>query len=365
VVLALNDLTARPLRTLLTGLSLLMGVLGIIFGWVLTDTIEFYRYHPELLGLVYDAMVTSDTLTANQIERRLQRAPGVTGFYREQTVKVKTADGISFRVHAVEGDLAVFPFPIMAGRFFRPQTNEAIAGRGLLDWLGLQVGDTLTVQVVDGNSRTITWQIVGEYLEPANNGQMLMVNLASLRQAAPAIGAAYYLKLDPQADPLQLKQYLAPSADSNISLVMTGEAIPDSVRYLQVAIFALAAIVVGVALVNVFNMALQATREKMRLLGILKAVGMAPAQVVWMLCLSMGCLGLGVTLVGVPLGWWGTWLLLTYLARTYGFAAELPLVFNGWYGILVPGMLVLSMAGSLLPAWQAARAPIVPVLRGE
>ena len=31
-----------------------------------------------------------------------------------------------------------FSFQILEGRFFQPGSNEAIAGKGLLEWLGLQ-----------------------------------------------------------------------------------------------------------------------------------------------------------------------------------------------------------------------------------
>jgi len=43
LVLGLNDAFVRPLRALLTGLNLTLGVMGIVFGLALSDTLQAYR----------------------------------------------------------------------------------------------------------------------------------------------------------------------------------------------------------------------------------------------------------------------------------------------------------------------------------
>jgi putative ABC transport system permease protein len=266
----------------------------------------------------------------------------------------------------VEGDLSAFPFHISEGRFFRPDSNEAIVGRGLLDWLGLKVGDSLTLTLKDEERRATTWKIVGVYPEPADAGQRMIVSLSSAsgldRHAVPD---TYYLKLAPGADTAKLRAYLEPEKESDLSLILVEEAIPSSVIYLQLAVFMLGGILIGIAVINVFITSLLATQEKLRVVGILKTVGMVPAQVVAMINTAAGALGLLAVLVGIPVGLALTGGMLTALSNVYGFG-QVSLSFNMWVvTLLVPLIVFVSLLGSFIPARWAARLSIVRVLREE
>ena len=214
LTLGLNDTFARPLRALLTGLNLTLGVMGIVFGLALSHTLQTYRENPALLGIVYDASVSRQQSTDSRAQRVLSQAPGVNAFYGEKQFQVQTRSGETFTLRAVTGDLSAFPFHITEGRFFQPETNEAIVGHGLLDWLGLKVGDTLTLTLEDEPRHDVTWTIVGVYPEPADAGQRMIVSLLSAsgldRHAAPDM---YYLKLSSGADTAKLRAYLEPNKD--------------------------------------------------------------------------------------------------------------------------------------------------------
>jgi len=363
LAIGLNDVFAKPFRSFITGLNLTLGVIGIIFGLTLNSTIETYSADPSLLGIVYDALVTRQETGHRRTESLLDSAPGVEAFYSQHIVEAETPAGQSFEIKAVEGDLAAFSFVIPQGHFFTPNTDEAIAGQGLLDWLDLDVGDELTALIDD---KLITWRIVGQYTEPVNSGQMLMVSLPALAQRVrEAKPTSYYLKLAPNADPTQLKEYLSPKPDADLNLTLVGEAIPDSIVYLQMGIFALAAILIGIALVNVFNTSLQSTQEKLRAIGILKTLGMTPAQVSTMVNTTAGFLGFVATLVGIPLGWGLTNASLAMFSQAYGFG-QVAVTLNAVYVILLfPLMVGISMLGSFIPGRQAANLVIVRTLRHE
>jgi putative ABC transport system permease protein len=366
LTLGLNDAFVRPLRALLTGLNLTLGVMGIVFGLALSNTLQTYRENPALLGVVYDASVSRQQSTDSRVQRILDQAPGVEAFYGEEQFQVQTRGGNTFTLRAVEGNLSAFPFHISEGRFFQPDTNEAIVGRGLLDWLGLRVGDTLTLTLKDKPRHAVTWTIVGVYPEPADAGQRMMVNLSSAsgldRHAAPDM---YYLKLAPGADTVKLRAYLEPSKDSDLTLTMVEDAIPSTVVYLQLAVFMLGGILIGIAIVNVFITSLLATQEKLRVVGVLKTVGMTPAQVVAMINTAAGILGLLSVLIGVPVGLVLTGGMLTALSNVYGFG-QVSVSFDWWAGaLLLPLILVVSLIGSYIPARWAARLAIVRVLREE
>jgi len=366
IVLGLNDTFVKPFRSFLAGLNLVLGVIGIVFGLALSDTLETYKENPALLGIVYDAIVTRQQVSDHLTERRLMKAPGVDAFYGELQVKGWTPDERTFKVRAMDGELDQFPFQILEGRFFQPGTHEAIAGKGLLTWLGLEVGDAITLRLEEKDGPAATWVIVGVYPEAADAGQRLMVDLSSLRRLVKNNDpTTYYLKLSPAADIPGLRSYLSPRKDSAISLVTLEEPIPDSVIYLQAAIFALAGILIAIALVNVLIMSLLAAQEKMRTIGILKTVGMTPAQVVVMFNATAASLGTLAVLIGIPMGLFVTRDLLSILSDSFGFGKISVSLDLTQAVILIPFIILVSIFGSYLPARWAANLFIVRVLRKD
>jgi putative ABC transport system permease protein len=366
IVLGLNDIFGKPFRSFLAGLNLVLGVIGIVFGLALSDTIKTYKENPALLGIVYDAIVTRQQASDRLTQRRLINAPDVESFYGELQVTAWAGDERSLKVRAVDGELDEFPFQILEGRFFQPGTNEAIAGKGLLTWLGLEVGDTITLRLEEKDGPAATWVIVGVYPEPADAGQRLLVNLSSLsRLVKNSDPRTYYLKLSPTADIQGIRNYLAPRKDSDISFAMVGESIPDSVIYLQAAVFALAGILIVIALVNVLIMSLLAAQEKVRTVGILKTVGMTPAQVVTMFNTTAASLGALAVFIGIPTGLWMTKDLLSIMSDSFGFG-KINVSLDPTQAVsLIPFIIIVSIFGSYLPARWAANLFIVRVLRKD
>jgi len=362
--LGLNDLAAKPFRSLMTGFNLTLGVIGIVFGLTLNQTLETYRTRPELLGLVHDGMVTRRMISDGKTQHLLNQAPTVQAYYREALIEVETPQEQSFKVRAVEGDLTAFPFQIEKGRFFEPNTYEAVAGRGLLDWLDLDVGDELVIEFEDRPGRRVTWEIVGQYPEPTDQGKLMMVSLSTAsRWTSSAEPDTYFLRLSDECPVSQLTAYLKQNSGDDLNLTLAEQAIPDDVVYLQIAIFALGAILIGIALVNVFNTSLLAMQEKTRDIGIFKTVGMTPAQVMTMVNTSAACLGLVAAVVGVPAGYALTKGILASLSETYGFGRVHVDLSPLRVALLVPLAVLASIAGSILPGRRAARLSIVSVLR--
>ncbi len=365
-ILGLDEIFAKPWRSGLTALNLTLGVVGIVFGLTINETLTAYKANPALMGIMYDAVVTRDETSHSQAQHLLETAPGIEAFYGQHMIDSKTLSGETFQIRAVEGNLAAFPFKIIEGRFFQPDSDEAIAGQGLLDWLGLRVGDELTIVLDKADSRPVTWRIVGQYAEASNAGQMMMVSLpVAAHTLKPLKPTEYYLKLSAGADIGQLKRLLQPGRQPDLTLTLVEQAIPWSIFYLQLAIFVLAAVLIGMALVNVFNTALLAVQEKLRTVGVLKTVGMTPGQVVAMVNTTAGILGLAAVVLGIPVGLVFTQGMLNVLASNFGFG-QVEVTLNLYYILLlIPLMIGVSVAGSFIPARQAAAAPIVNVLRRE
>jgi putative ABC transport system permease protein len=328
--------------------------------------LDTYRTTPRLLGIVYDATVSRNRWSNAKTRHYIERTPGVSAYYAEALVEVETPAGQSFQIRAVEGDLEDFPFVIEEGRFFRPGTHEVIAGRGLLDWLDVQVGDEIKLFFDERKRRLVTWRIVGQYPEPVNTGEMLMADLSVIqtldRDVEPR---TYFMKLAVDHNKHILKRHLEPREDADLHLTWVGQAIPDVVYYLQLAIFALSAILIGIAMVNVFNTSLLSVQEKLRSVGVLKTLGMTPGQVITMITSTAAVLAMMASALGLPLGWLLTRSLITNLSTSYGFG-HAHVTFNPAYALaLFPLTMIVSIMGSLLPARRAARLSIVDVLRKE
>jgi len=366
LTLGVNEILANALRSLMTGVNLTLGVLGIVFGLTLNGTLDVYRQNPSLLGIVHDAQVTRQRTGDLQTCHLLERAPGVDAFYSELRLEAEIPEERAFTVRAVDGDLHAFPFHISEGRMLRPNTNEAIAGRGLLNWLDLSVGDEVTLVLEDRETHPIVFKIVGQYPEPANMGQMMMVSWPAIDRWVQGLEPrTYLLQLTPDHDPERLKAFLEPGRDPDLNLTFLENAFPDDVVYLQMAIFGLSVILIGIALINVFNTTLLAMQEKMRTIGILKTIGMTPLQVLGMFTMAAGFLGFLATLLGLPLGISFTKGLLTVLSSHFGFGEVVVNIHPLYAFLLVPLMIGVSILGSLIPGRWATRVSIVDVLRSE
>jgi putative ABC transport system permease protein len=171
--------------------------------------------------------------------------------------------------------------------------------------------------------------------------------------------------LSPDCQHARLKSYIEPDTDSDLNLVLVDQAIPNSVIYLQLAILALSGVLIGIALINVFNTSMLAVQEKLKAVGVLKTLGMTPAQVVTMVNATAGFLGLLATMVGIPLGLVFTSKLLYMMSISRGFG-EVSVSLNILYIFLViPLIVTVSVMGSVVPGRKAARLSIVSVLRNE
>jgi putative ABC transport system permease protein len=132
---------------------------------------------------------------------------------------------------------------------------------------------------------------------------------------------------------------------------------------------ALALILGAIAGLGVFNSLLLTTRERARDIAILKTLGMTPRQVEGMVLASAFALGVVGALLGVPVGI----VLYNYLIQAMAALANFTLSNQALIGEINPVNLVavalagilVALAGAILPARWAARAPVVSVLNLE
>ncbi|MFF8657234.1 ABC transporter permease [Streptomyces huasconensis] len=270
-------------------------------------------------------------------------------------------------VVAFTGDASWGGYTMVSGRWLdRP--GEAVVPTPFLDATGSRVGDTVTL---DGLAEPVTVRIVGEVLDPRNDGMQVFTDASTLAAAHPDLTeTSHHIAVAPGTDAAvhtdALNRRLAPlGATAQVGGLDAGG---DMVVTLNALSVTLALMLVAVAALGVLNGVLLDTRERVRELGVHKALGMTPRQTIAMVVTSVVVTGLVAGALGVPLGVALRGRVLPAMGDSVGL--RLPdSVLAGYDGAeLLPlalGGLVIAMLGALLPAGWAARTRTATALRTE
>ena len=254
---------------------------------------------------------------------------------------------------------------LVAGRWLDGPGEAVVTGRFLTaSHAGL--GDTLTVTNGD---RTAELEIVGEAFFLTDDGMTLLTGMSTLADLGlPADATQFHVFVDPGTD---VDGYLT---DLRADLPMHSWASETSMDESGV-IVAMDALIVMLTLLlvvagglGVLNTVLLDTRERAHDLGIVKALGMTPQQVLAMVLTSVAGIGVVAATIGVPLGVALHHMLVPRMVGITG--ARLP---AGDIAVYQPGLIVLlilggaavAIVGALAPAAWAATARTVTTLRAQ
>ncbi|WP_141726425.1 ABC transporter permease, partial [Actinacidiphila rubida] len=196
---------------------------------------------------------------------------------------VRTGDTTALHPDLVRGRWVSGPGEVVADSTFWHQQGLSLGRRVVLrDAAGRQVVETVVGEQTDGWDLTSTdWnRFVG--LNSTRRATEFSVGLAKGADAHAYAAAAR--RLDPGLRP-SLNTGVGPIEQAVISVIST-----------------LALLLVGVSALGVFNAVVLSTRERRKDIGVLKAVGMTPRQVVAMVVTATAALGVAGGAVGVPAG---------------------------------------------------------------
>ncbi|MFE2232660.1 ABC transporter permease [Streptomyces sp. NPDC059442] len=298
----------------------------------------------------------------------IEAGAGTGRYYSAATVRA-TVSGVTGTVDVVAftGDASWGGYTMVSGRWIgRP--GEAVVPTPFLTTTGSRVGDTVTL---NGLAEPVTVRIVGEVLDPRNDGMQVFTDVSTLAAADPDLTeTSHHIAVasgtDVSAYVDALNRDLAPlGVTARAGGPGTGG---DMVATLDALSVTLTLMLVAVAALGVLNSVLLDTRERVREIGVHKALGMTPRQTVTMVVTSVVVTGLVAGALGVPLG-------VALHGRVVpamgdGVGLRLPgsviAVLRG--ADLLPlalGGLVIAVLGALLPAGWAARTRTATALRTE
>ncbi|MDH6110671.1 putative ABC transport system permease protein [Kitasatospora sp. MAP12-15] len=365
---------ARPGRTALTMMSLVLGVLAVTLATGLGGTITafvgsgqghmpsstFYDGVPSVAGQI------APKLTDQQIEAKLRSLPGASKVTAEAPVLLHLA-GDNQAVHCwfARGDSEAIGDPLLEGHW-PTGPDEIMAGTSFAQKRGLVLGSHLTMEL-NGRQQSVT--LVGLSLN--NNPDEMSADWPALTSLAPGPTAStyvnqYWVRLAHGTD---VDAYDAAAKAAEPGLEPSPAGGTNSITVTIVGTSSVLSILLGtVAGLGVFNTVVLNARERRRDLGMLKSIGMTPRQVTAMMVTSMAALGVVGSLIGVPLGILAHRVVIPAMTKPVGL--DLPAsMLDVWHPmpltLVALAGVAIAVLGALLPARSAARLPIAQVLRSE
>ncbi|MFJ7158840.1 FtsX-like permease family protein [Streptomyces sp. NPDC101118] len=387
VALGLARPFARPARTLAMGTAVVFGTVAVTFTVGMGASLgEVVRARAHDGADVTVPAPSADSGPAGPgrgkqggpdptaVAAVIEDAAGTGKHYSASTVRAgvggltRTVDVVAFT-----GDASWGGYTMVSGRWIA-QRGEAAVPTPFLAATGTRLGDTITL---NGLAEPVTLRIVGEVLDPRKDGMQVFTDASSLvgTGTAPATtrgltGTSHHIAVASGADVTgyvdELNEDLAP-------LGLTARAGgPDAGSEMAVTLNALSLILtlvlVAVSALGVLNGVLLDTRERVRELGVHKALGMTPRQTIAMVTASVVVTGLVAGALGVPLGVTLHGWVIPAMADSVGL--RLPdsvIAVYDWPELLLLalGGALIATLGALLPAGWAAGARTATALRTE
>jgi putative ABC transport system permease protein len=295
----------------------------------------------------------------------LRAQPGTrhdVAVYEDQVKLPGIAQGVN--AQAFGGDASWVDYGIIAGHWY-DAPGQVDVNTDFLTQSGLAVGDTATVVI---GTDPVTVRIAGEVFQPSRQ-PMLFGSVQTLPGLATTANLQeYYVGLRPGTSVSAYIQAVNARLGSGSPWGATG---PDGGQFYQIAsaLIGLLALMVAVAAgLGVLNTVLMTTRDRVHDLGIFKALGMRPGQMLTMVVCWIAGPAVIAAVIAAPAAVALNTATIGAMAGTAhtGIPASFTQVFPpSRLALLSLAALVIAAAGALLPAGWAARARPATALRAE
>jgi putative ABC transport system permease protein len=366
IVLGVGDAFARPLRSGLTLIAILLGVATVTVAIGLPRSFQKINDSETSAGNMQVIVTRSSGFPDADVTRILNAQPEtarVVALTGRNVVVPGIGDPVNTRVF--RGDASHLGYLLVSGRWFSG-AGEVLAEKALLHDANLKVGDTFTATV---SGKAVQLHVVGEVFDVSNLGHELFMDWATLAEVSPESSPeVYYVTLTPGANLAAYMRRIAAAEPDFIDVRPNDTGLIGPVKIIDSVLVILAIVIALIAVGGVFNTLLLNTRERVRDTATLKAVGMSPREVVVMVAASAGLLALIGGLVATPLGVGLSRFLLDVVNSSAGndtpptgYAAFSPVEL---LAILLLGVAVAVVA-AMVPARWAARTNVVEVLHAE
>ena len=361
-VVGAKDAFDRPVRAWFTVGALVLSVVTITFVCTTEWTIRQLTERPELIGEPFEmAAGADDPVALANIKATIDADKNVRASFERGTIAV-TPEGKDEEVNlAVLGPgYDQVDWVVSSGRLFSAP-GEATVGKGFLDLMGAEIGDTVTLTVM---GKPIALTVVGMYRATEDDGRWAMTSTETVRQVDPDVVVDGYAIGFHGAEVTDddVRRY----REAGATLIETFDHEADGVEAVRGVLAGLGIMLLAVGLLSLVNSISLGVRERRRDLAVLKAIGLSPRQVVGAVLSGALLMGIAALAIGIPLGLWLSDWISDLLGNNMGWGPgllEMPPA--TW--IVAAGALVLLaiVLAALLPASVAVRVRPSEALRAE
>jgi putative ABC transport system permease protein len=363
-LLGIKDAVARPGRSLMTVLSLAVCLIAITLSLGFPKISDQIMSHPEWIGINWDMIVERKAVPPEETVAAVKALPDVRGYYPEIHRKGTVVDqSFDLGIRAVDGDWNDFGFRLLSGRLPR-QPGEILIAPAVAERLGLKEGDQIRLQIGD---TTLPVTVVGRYQDAMDFGRIALMTYDTFHRFVPGSTPFDYLrvKLKPGADWFAARKQVLEQTGYRPLVYLEEQEVPDFARDALTMMERLAWVMTVIAGVAILGASLLTAKEQMREVGIRKAVGMTPAQVLGAVAVSGAWYGVWATVLALPSATLVLKGLVVAMAKVMGIG-QLPLTLSG-DGLALAAAVGLSLAvAAVMPAavW-GARLATASVLHAE
>jgi putative ABC transport system permease protein len=295
LVLGARDCLTRRLPAALTVLGLAIPMVMITIALTCWSTIDGFTRDPGKIGLAAGVTVSQGDLSNPRTVSLIGHDDQVLAAYPSAEFDtLLPGDNGTFIARAMGTSSRPYPFQVVQGRMFRA-ANEAVAGQGFLDLMHISVGAWIS-PTIDGVPMIL--HIVGRTIEPDNNGDVVDFGLDALSNAGGAPPQLFYsLVLKPGVSAAAARAQLLKASDNQLDVQLVANP-ADRLGVVQAVIAVAVVLLAVIGLANLLTATTVGLRDHLHEVGVLKAMGLTPRQVMATLVVSTAIL----TVIGVGSG---------------------------------------------------------------
>ncbi|MGH3731504.1 MAG: ABC transporter permease [Micromonosporaceae bacterium] len=366
----------NPRRTAITATALMLGISLVTGVGVLASSLQASITNLVQTDLDADLVITSGAASGPQ-------QPGIGGYDPGILDDARDIDGVTDAVPLYTDvgeagdeqvtigsgslpDLApVFTLDATAGTLRELDPGEVAVSKQFADDHGVAVGDTVELSTVKGGGHTYT--LVGIY-EGSELVPPTMLSRddadARFRTTQPTGG---YLRLAGDADPAAVRTEVADLLADNPDYSVADQSEYAAQQASQVDTFVmmlyiLSGLAIVIAVLGIVNTLALSIVERVREIGLLRAVGLLRRQVTWMVTAESVVIAVFGAALGVVVGA-GLGVAAARALRDQGLE-QLALPWTPM-GLFLAGAVVIGLVAAVLPAVRASRVDMLRAISYE
>ncbi|PKO12570.1 MAG: hypothetical protein CVU39_23625 [Chloroflexi bacterium HGW-Chloroflexi-10] len=390
LTLALRYLGGRKLRTFLTTLAIVFGVM-VIFGMniVLPTMIAALQSNimaasgqvdltiTRITGDLFDQAVAAEIQSVNGVQAvsgTLNRSLNLPGDYFDQDAgQTDRVTALSLVGIDPQNATIVRSYPLLEGRFLQAGDNNAVViAESLADKIGVGVGDTFNIPTVQGEKTLTVVGMLFPRMTPGN--EELLVLLPYVQETMNATGKinAMDINLEVLDDADRRAEITAMveaklGEDYQIGALSSGDEMLGVLGMGRIMLSTFGALALFMGAFIIFNTFRTVILERRHDIGLLRAVGASRRTITWLIVMEGMLQGVIGSVIGIALGYlMGLGIIRLAqgpLSAFINLQMSNPVVEPGLVLVcLLLGVGVTILAG-LFPALQAARVTPMDALR--